>query len=178
MEGADNARNRCDQNQYSGQHSDALAIEKLAGPIPRGCRLRLNRARVEIGFQILAKFARAGIAPGGIVFERLGGDDFEVTGELALEIDERRSAQGCVVGVGCLPQRRSFGILIGARQLLHHLARVAEGALPAEQFIENHAQRVDIAASGDCVLAQLLGAGVAGREQHQLGDGLLVGPLH
>ena len=47
--------------------------------------------------------------------------------------------------------------------------------MPAEQLIQHHAQRIDIAPGRDWILAQLLGAGVAGSEQHHLGHGLIVG---
>jgi hypothetical protein len=74
-----------------------------------------------------------------------------------------------------LAESFAFGVLVGAGEFLYDFAGVTEGALAAEEFIENHAEGVDVAAGGDGIFAELLGAGVTRGEKHSFGDGRFFG---
>lgn len=111
------------------------------------------------------------------MFEGFGRAEGEVAREGAFEVSLAGAAPCGIIAGDSLAGGFAFGILVGAGEFLNDFAGVAEGALAAEEFVEHHAEGVDVAAGGGGIFAELLGAGAARGEEHDLGEGCFAGAL-
>ena len=155
------AREHRDENGGGGAHRELVARHELAEAVPAAVRLREHRARIEIPLDVVEQGMGRGITIGGIFLERLEHHGVEIAAQ-----------PGGVRAPRAVARSRGFGLEDRLFQCAARIALQFVGPFAAQQFVEHHAERIDIRGDGERLAEDLFRRGVVGSQcaAGQLGE--------
>ncbi len=142
----DHAGDEEDERRAQPDDQAAVAAAELRELVPRAGGSRGDRLVLEVAADVGGQTLGGLVAPGLVLFERLGDDGLDIAAQRAVDAGE--------TGRLFFPD--------DPRRLVDHLALQIVRQPAGEEFVRDHAQRVDIAARVQVagVAADLLGAHV------------------
>ncbi len=142
----EDARQENGDEERGGSQRQPLTARKLAEPVRCAVAFREHGPAAVVASDVVGELADRRVAPRGL-FAKSGEDDGI---ELAVEMAGRRVV-----------------LDDGAHDFVRELAFFAERVFVRENFVEQDAEGEDVGGGGDWLFANLLRAGVFGREQCQ-----------
>ena len=187
--GGDHAQDRSDEHGGNGRHRLVMSSDELAHPMARARRHGQNGVAVEEPAHVIRKAGGRSIAVRAVLLDRLHDDQVEVAPQISsqpVDVNPAALRKGgqLVTRKGTEPGGRPgrFHFADDAADLVVALfpqRLLVEGRLAHHQFIEQHAQAVDVRARVDvhAVGAGLLRTHVRRRADHLpvLGEERLLG---
>ncbi len=162
LEGGDGGSGESGKGEGAGEGEGAVAAEELAGAIPDGVLAGTDGKVVEVAAEVVSEFGGGTVAAFRLLVHGVEEDGIEVAREAFAEAGVEDDGAG---GVGGL---FADGLFDGAWGVVED----AMGFGAGEEFIEDGAERVDIAGDGDGFAADLFGRGVIGGEWRDAGGGI------
>ena len=174
---ADDSGNQCQEYQADRHHRALVPPHELPQPVRRRRRTGQHRLVVQVALDVGGEAVGRLVAPGAVLLQRLHHDPVQLAADQRAELLRARSAGwrrstasdslvlSRVLGRGGSSSRMIRSISSNAAERSRWRSN---GVSPVKQFVEQHAQRVDVAARVDVQLVELglLGAHVLERADH------------
>jgi hypothetical protein len=160
-------------DRHAARGNRAVTAAELAQPVAKTRRASQHRFVAQVAFEILRELGDGLVSVGGIALQRLQRDPIEVAAQPSPQ-SVHGQASGCgdgglEAGGGCTrPRRIHFAHLLQVLQqpsFLHRAGIVRQ--TPRQQFVEQHAERIDIGANVNLAASEvrLLGTHVTRRAE-------------